>query len=198
MTSSVASSADVPAWDTTPTIAVKHDSRSVPDDWDADDPEEEDAKQIWDRANAAAPMPQIQISSQSTTLPPVSAIMPSMRILQRPKSASPSQSSPGATTPNGAKTMKEREAEYKAARDRIFADSSREGSPTPKRGILSRGRGGGGNGGGQRRGSPNSAESVGAAAAKTTREPTGPQEGKGFGPRGRRGRGGAPRESVQE
>ncbi|KAG8778174.1 hypothetical protein FRC12_025127 [Ceratobasidium sp. 428] len=200
MTSSVVSSADVPAWDTTPTITIKNDPRSVPDDWDADDPEEESAKEIWDRANTAAPMPQIQISSQST-LPPVSAIMPSMRILQRPKSASPSQTSP-ATTP-GTKTMKEREAEYKAARERIFANSgggggssgssSRdEGSPTPKRGILTRGRGGANGGQGQRRGSPSSVE--GAPAPKTTREPLGPTEGRGFAPRGRRGRGGGPKE----
>ncbi|KAG8738317.1 hypothetical protein FRC10_006988 [Ceratobasidium sp. 414] len=203
MTSFVASSADVPAWDTTPTITIKHDPRSVPDDWDADDPEEESSKEIWDRANAAAPMPQIQISSQSTVLPPVSAIMPSMRILQRPKSSSPSQSS--TTTAGGAKTLKEREAEYKAARERIFANSpgegsgssSREDSPAPKRGILIRGRGGGNGGQGQRRGSPNSAD--GAAAPKTTREPLGPsQDGRGFAPRGRRGRGGGPKETVQE
>ncbi|QRV84695.1 SUZ domain protein [Ceratobasidium sp. AG-Ba] len=122
MTSSVTSSADVPAWDTPPIITTKP-TRPVPDDWDADDPEEESAKDIWERANSAAPMPQIQFSSsqQSTILPPVSAIMPSMRILQRPKSSSPGQSNSGPGTPgNGAKTMKEREAEYKAARDRIL------------------------------------------------------------------------------
>ncbi|QRV98743.1 SUZ domain protein [Ceratobasidium sp. AG-Ba] len=207
MTSSVTSSADVPAWDTPPIITTKP-TRPVPDDWDADDPEEESAKDIWERANSAAPMPQIQFSSsqQSTILPPVSAIMPSMRILQRPKSSSPGQSNSGPGTPgNGAKTMKEREAEYKAARDRIFANSgggegasegnSREGSPAPKRGILTRGRGGANGGhGGQRRGSPNSAD-----GPRTVREPTGPaQEGRGFAPRGRRGRGGAPKEPVQD
>lgn len=147
--------------------------------------------------NATAPMPQIQISSQSTILPPASAIMPSMRILQRPKSSSPAQSSPNSTP--GSKSLQEREAEYKAARERIFASSggegggsgsrggSREGSPAPKRGIMTRARGGGGNGG--RRGSSGGA-SDGIAGSGAVREPMGPQEGtRGFGSRGRRGRG---------
>ncbi|KAF8607441.1 hypothetical protein BDV93DRAFT_520298 [Ceratobasidium sp. AG-I] len=203
MTSSLASSADVPAWDTPAIITIKHDQRPVPDDWDDDEPAEESAKDIWDRANATAPMPQIQISSQSTVLPPAAAIMPSMRILQRPKSSSPAQSS-ASTTP-GNKTLQEREAEYKAARDRIFASSggesssngggrgSREGSPAPKRGIMIRARGGGGNG---RRGSPGGT-SDGNAGSGTVREPMGPQEGsRGFGSRGRRGRGGSPDKHI--
>ncbi|CAE7143208.1 unnamed protein product [Rhizoctonia solani] len=182
MTSSLAS-ADVPAWNT-PTIILKNDSRSVPDDWDNDDPAEESAKEIWDRANAAAPMPQIQISSQSN-VPPVAAITPSMRILQRPKSNPSSQSSAN-QTPTSTKSLQEREADYKAARDRIFAGSggspgsSREASPAPKRGVLTRGRGNG-----HRKASPPEGSSAGIA-----REPHGAQEGRGFAPRGRRGRGG--------
>ena len=148
-------------------------------------------------------MPQIQILSQSTVLPPAAAIMPSMRILQRPKASSPAQSS-ASTTPSS-KTLQEREAEYKAARERIFANSggesgsngsgrgSREGSPAPKRGVIIRGRGGGGNG---RRGSPGST-SDGTAGSGAVREPLGPQEGtRGFGSRGRRGRGGSPDKHV--
>ncbi|CAE6411174.1 hypothetical protein ACGC1H_006420 [Rhizoctonia solani] len=187
MTSSLAS-VDVPAWDTS-TITLKNDSRSVPDDWDNDDPVEESAKEIWDRANAAAPMPQIQISSQSTNVPPVAAIMPSMRILQRPKATSASSSAN--QTPTSTKSLQEREADYKAARERIFAGSggggsagsSREGSPAPKRGILSRGRG---NNHGHRKASP----PEGSNGPGIAREPHGAQEGRGFAPRGRRGRGG--------
>ncbi|KAF8685011.1 SUZ domain [Rhizoctonia solani] len=212
MTSSVVS-ADVPAWNTSTVrpvssplstlieydilyltqIALNNDSRSVPDDWDNDEPAEESAKEIWDRANTAAPMPQIQTSSQSTNLPPVAAIMPSMRILQRPKSTSASQSGSN-PTPAGTKSLQEREADYKAARERIFAgsgggssaSSSREASPAPKRGILNRGRGGHG-GNGHRKGSPGTPE--GSAGARVTREPHGAQDGRGFAPRGRRGRG---------
>lgn len=139
-------------------------------------------------------MPQIQISSQSTVLPPAAAIMPSMRILQRPKSSSPAQ--PGNNTTPGSKSLQEREAEYKAARERIFASSgggengssSREGSPAPKRGIIIRGRGGGG-GNGARRGSLGGSGD-GIVGSGAVREPMGPQEGtRGFGSRGRRGRG---------
>ncbi|QRW25971.1 SUZ domain protein [Rhizoctonia solani] len=192
MTSSVVS-ADIPAWNTS-TIALNNDSRSVPDDWDNDEPAEESAKEIWDRANTAAPMPQIQMSSQSTNLPPVAAIMPSMRILQRPKSTSASQSGSN-PTPASTKSLQEREADYKAARERIFASSgggssassSREASPAPKRGILNRGRGGHG-GNGHRKGSPGTPE--GSVGAGVTREPHGAQDGRGFAPRGRRGRGG--------
>ncbi|CAE6461077.1 unnamed protein product [Rhizoctonia solani] len=195
MTSSVVS-ADVPAWNTS-TIAFKNDSRSVPDDWDNDEPAEESAKEIWDRANTAAPMPQIQISSQSTNLPPVAAIMPSMRILQRPKSTSASQSS-SSPTPTSIKSLQEREADYKAARERIFAgsgggssaSSSREASPAPKRGIINRGRGGHG-GNGQRKGSPGTSE--GFTGPAIAREPHGAQDGRGFAPRGRRGRAGGGR-----
>ncbi|CAE6441568.1 unnamed protein product [Rhizoctonia solani] len=193
MTSSVAS-VDVPAWDT-PTIALKNDARSVPDDWDNDEPAEESAKEIWDRANTAAPMPQIQISSQSASIPPVAAIMPSMRILQRPKSTPTSPSSAN-QTPTSTKSLQEREADYKAARERIFAGSggggsagsSREASPAPKRGILNRGRGGNNGGNGHRKGSPGNSE--GPNGPGITREPHGAQDGRGFAPRGRRGRGG--------
>ncbi|CAE6415744.1 hypothetical protein RSOLAG22IIIB_12898 [Rhizoctonia solani] len=191
MTSSLAS-VDVPAWDT-PTITLKNDSRSVPDDWDNDEPAEESAKEIWDRANAAAPMPQIQISPQSRNVPPAAAIMPSMRILQRPKST-PTSSSSANQTPTSTKSLQEREADYKAARERIFASSgspgspasSREGSPAPKRGILNRGRGNNHGGNGHRKGSPPD----GSNGPGIAREPHGAQEGRGFAPRGRRGRGG--------
>lgn len=145
-------------------------------------------------SNAAAPMPQIQLSSQSTNVPPVSAIMPSMRILQRPKSTPSSQSSAN-STPAGTKTLQEREADYKAARERIFANSgggsassSREASPAPKRGILTRGRGGSNGGNGHRKGTPGTPE--GPITPGIAREPHGAQDGRGFAPRGRRGRGG--------
>ncbi|KZO89642.1 hypothetical protein CALVIDRAFT_543398 [Calocera viscosa TUFC12733] len=109
---------------------------TVPDDWEADTNEEDkDNKDIWEEAsvhpsapvvvlsfnvlcsNSKAPMPQIVIAASASPAPPPTAFAPSMRILKRPQSASPKP----ATAAAPQKSLAEREAEYKAARDRIFA-----------------------------------------------------------------------------
>ena len=67
-------------------------------------------------------MPELVIASTSTTPSapvPVQALQPSMRILKRP-SASPSPSSPPTADAAAPKSLAEREAQYRAARDRIF------------------------------------------------------------------------------
>lgn len=69
-------------------------------------------------------------STSSVVVPPPEALQAPMRILKRPKStASPSQSSISSSS-SVQKTLKDREAAYQAARDRIFgADRSQSGSP---------------------------------------------------------------------
>ncbi|KAB5591568.1 hypothetical protein CTheo_4997 [Ceratobasidium theobromae] len=178
---------------------LKNDSRSVPDDWDNDDTTEESPKAIWERANTAAPMPQI-LGSQSN-LPPVTAIMATRQILRRPKPLSQSGTDSANRTPSNSKSLEEREADYKAARERIFANSeggsassSREASPAPKRGILIRGRGGNNGANGHRK--SNSGTPEGSSGAGVAREPHGAQDGRGFAPRGKRGRGGGRAKSM--
>jgi hypothetical protein len=111
----------------------------VPEDWELDEEEEEDAgrsvdlpnKQLWEDANAKVhhPMPSLVISrgtSTSVTLPSLPLNQtPQMRILKRP---SPSSSSTVPTNSGGAagETLKEREARYHAARERIFGASPDE------------------------------------------------------------------------
>jgi len=98
---------------------------TVPDDWEAETNEEErEAKQIWEEADAKAPMPQIVIAGGRPSAPPPTAFAPSMQILKRPQNASPKPTTP--TAPQ--KSLAEREAEYKAARERIFAANS--GTPS--------------------------------------------------------------------
>jgi len=106
-------------------------AQSVPDDWDKDDDEEEevDNQKIWEDANTRAPMPQLLISSSSTTTPvatpPVTAFQGPMRILKRPSQNSSSNSfSSQAPT----ETLAQREARYQAARERIFGGDDGSGS----------------------------------------------------------------------
>ena len=77
----------------------------------------------------------ILAKSPSTHLPPQAAFtqQPSMRILKRP-SASNSQSSSTSLSSsqlNGAETLKEREARYHAARERIFGGDTPPLPPSP-------------------------------------------------------------------
>ena len=77
-------------------------------------------------------MPELVISSQSSTAvpPPPAALQPSLRILKRPSTSD--SASPHAASPSPAaeqqRSYAEREAQYQAARERIFGDS---GSATP-------------------------------------------------------------------
>lgn len=75
--------------------------------------------------NNRAPMPQLVISASSTTStvsPPPAAFQPTLRILKRPNASTTSS----ATAPSSdlQKSYAEREAQYVAARQRIFNDES--------------------------------------------------------------------------
>ncbi|EMD37137.1 hypothetical protein CERSUDRAFT_95399 [Gelatoporia subvermispora B] len=101
----------------------------VRDDWDDDDEEEdEDPQKLWETANKKAPMPQLVLSSSSTTTsvpPPPAAFQPTLRILKRP-SASPGSSITNIPTQaEKQRSYAEREAQYQAARERIFQDKSK-------------------------------------------------------------------------
>ncbi|KIJ94629.1 hypothetical protein K443DRAFT_125146 [Laccaria amethystina LaAM-08-1] len=155
----------------------------IKDDWEDEDDEDEEPpsedlnKQIWEDANTKTqhPMPALILTkSPSTHLPPQAAFtqQPSMRILKRP-SASNSQSSSAslssALQPNGAETLKEREARYHAARERIFGGDTPPPPPSP---------------------SPSSTDKAKpqTQSVKVVREPRGPANGrqstsKGFGER---------------
>ncbi|KJA23854.1 hypothetical protein HYPSUDRAFT_560831 [Hypholoma sublateritium FD-334 SS-4] len=111
----------------------------VPDDWELDDEEEEEAtgisleeknKQIWEDANLKIhhPMPTLVISRGASTSVSTPSLPlnqpPPMKILKRP-SASASPSSTNTSTPVG-ETFREREARYQVARERIFGVSSEQ------------------------------------------------------------------------
>ncbi|GBE83625.1 hypothetical protein BKA93DRAFT_771492 [Sparassis latifolia] len=100
----------------------------TPEAWDDEDDEEEDQQALWENANNKAPMPELVISASSTTSvvsPPPAAIQPTLRILKRPTNSQlPSSSAPGSET---MKSYAEREAEYQAARQRIFQESTLNG-----------------------------------------------------------------------
>ncbi|EKM56761.1 uncharacterized protein PHACADRAFT_254064 [Phanerochaete carnosa HHB-10118-sp] len=109
---------------------------SVKDDWDDDDESDgdEDPQKVWEDANKKAPMPELVISSTSATSAPATAVpaqalQPSLRILKRPSAPA----SPALATASSAeaqqKSLAEREAEYRAARERIFGSSSNPSSP---------------------------------------------------------------------
>lgn len=105
-------------------------------------------------AKVPAPMPTIvSAPSASYALPPPAAFQPALRILKRP---SPSTSTPGSSsnpsTPD-ASNLKEREAQYQAARERIFGADSLASPPAV-----------GGN--------------TQSPAARIVREPRGPGESK--------------------
>lgn len=121
----------------------------VPDDWDADEEEgenEQATQTLWEIAyvvvhkecsgendiapfsNSHTPMPQIQPSTTSTSagaqLPPAAVFEAPLRILKRPSGASKSPSPLNGT--QAPKSFKEREAQYQAARERIFGEEARE------------------------------------------------------------------------
>ncbi|KAI0340337.1 hypothetical protein BDW22DRAFT_1360274 [Trametopsis cervina] len=120
-------------WDdssTAPRISapVKRDE-PIRDDWDDDDEddEDEDPHKVWSDANAKAPMPQLVIApsatSSSAVSPPPAAFQPSIRILKRPSASSASNlSAPPADASQ--KSLADREANYQAARQRIFGTAS--------------------------------------------------------------------------
>ncbi|KAK7042853.1 hypothetical protein R3P38DRAFT_326696 [Favolaschia claudopus] len=156
----------------------------VSDDWedddDDDDPNEADEdveeeeqeslydgqeqnpnQRIWADANARPPPPPalVVVSSSSSTSGASSAVaaaflQPQMRILKRPPNTAPVQST---STETPMETIKEREARYRAARERIFGggeqgkDREKTGSSVtrnPKgpldaqaKGFVRRGRG---------------------------------------------------------
>ncbi|OCH87161.1 hypothetical protein OBBRIDRAFT_796476 [Obba rivulosa] len=110
-------------------------------------------------------MPELIIGSSSTTLavpPPPAAFQPTLRILKRP-SASPGSSTQGTyAAPETPRSYAEREAQYQAARERIF----REGTKSPA-GSEGRGR--------DRIKSPPRSEELGSSVpVKIIREPKGP------------------------
>ncbi|TFK29506.1 hypothetical protein FA15DRAFT_610108 [Coprinopsis marcescibilis] len=152
-------------------------SRSIPalvrDDWEDDDdevvgenepPTVEKNKQIWEDANNKAhhPMPEVIIARSSTAtassahIPPQGVFQqqPTMRILKRPTNASNSSGTQSSNA-NAMESLKEREARYQAARERIF------GSPdTESRGSKS----------------PSSPSPASQAQVKISREPLGPND----------------------
>ncbi|KAF7333263.1 SUZ domain-containing protein [Mycena sanguinolenta] len=107
----------------------------VADDWeddeDDDDQAEDASRSVWDHPNTRAPAPSPTPASlpssaysfaPSARVPPAAALQPAMRILKRP---SPSPSPTSTPAPEGgaktaAEALKEREARYAAARERIF------------------------------------------------------------------------------
>ncbi|KAJ7594374.1 hypothetical protein C8J56DRAFT_926611 [Mycena floridula] len=107
--------------------------KSLPvDDWE-DEEDEDDSEQppsiqqnqkIWETANAKAPapMPAVIISSSSTTFSVVSplpgAFQPKMQILKRPQNTATTSNNSSLSTSTD--SLKDREARYQAARDRIF------------------------------------------------------------------------------
>lgn len=74
-------------------------------------------------------MPEVIILSNNPTTisPPPAAIQPALRILKRP-SPSPQSSSSTYVGDSQQKSFAEREAQYQAARDRIFGDNNVSGS----------------------------------------------------------------------
>ncbi|KAJ7613644.1 hypothetical protein DFH06DRAFT_144627 [Mycena polygramma] len=116
-------------------IPVSDDWEDDAEDWDEDEPQNtEGNQQIWENANSRAPMPSLIVSNSSHTsaAPPAAAFQPKMRILKRPTNPGPVAAPPSA--PAG-ESLKEREARYQAARDRIFGtEGDRASSPGDKKG----------------------------------------------------------------
>ena len=71
----------------------------------------------------------VSASSAGQALPPPAAFQPALRILKRP-SPSPSNSDPSSNSSTlDSSTLKEREARYQAARERIFGADGANASP---------------------------------------------------------------------
>ncbi|KAF7351800.1 SUZ domain-containing protein [Mycena sanguinolenta] len=123
--------------------AKKKEVVKVADDWeddeDDDDQAEDASRSVWvhpnTRAPAAAPIPTPAYSfAPSARVPPAAALQPAMRILKRP-SPSPSPTStpaPEGGTKTAAEALKEREARYAAARERIFGPDEASGTSESK------------------------------------------------------------------
>ncbi|KAJ7441995.1 hypothetical protein FB451DRAFT_1414353 [Mycena latifolia] len=105
----------------------------VCDDWEDDDDDGADAdeeeprvpadnQRIWDDANAQAPMPALIVSGVSA-MPPLAAFRPAMRILKRPPAPAPAAALP--VVPG--EMLKDREARYQEARERIFGKEAERG-----------------------------------------------------------------------
>ncbi|KAF7305559.1 Cytochrome P450 [Mycena chlorophos] len=79
------------------------------------------APALYSNAHTPAPMPAVVMASSSAPIVPLApaAFQPQMRILKRSPNATPSPSATPAATPPG-ESLKEREARYAAARERIF------------------------------------------------------------------------------
>ncbi|KAL0579181.1 hypothetical protein V5O48_002803 [Marasmius crinis-equi] len=129
----------------------KKSNAVVRDDWEDDDDDEEEApsdeknKQIWEEAyvpefcissivlralpfrdtKAPAPMPLFSPSSSRSTTspPPPAAFQPALKILKRPTNAVTNTES-RTPSPASSETLKEREARYQEARNRIFGEGS--------------------------------------------------------------------------
>ncbi|KAF8513706.1 hypothetical protein BU17DRAFT_95061 [Hysterangium stoloniferum] len=115
----------------------------VRESWDDDDDDDDDehdehepqGKDLWNQANSRTPMPHIQISTTTTTtripVPPAAALQGPLRILKRPSAASSSSPSPSGGA-QAQKSFKEREAQYQAARERIFGEAAAASKETDK------------------------------------------------------------------
>ncbi|KAG6882102.1 hypothetical protein C0993_011895, partial [Termitomyces sp. T159_Od127] len=78
-------------------------------------------------AKAPNPMPELVIAPSATSSnhvvpPPPAAFQPTMRILKRP--GADASSKPATPPPSSAESLREREARYQAARERIFGMES--------------------------------------------------------------------------
>ncbi|KAJ7210901.1 hypothetical protein GGX14DRAFT_625143 [Mycena pura] len=131
-------------------IPVVNDWEDDDDDGDQDaPPNAENNQRIWETANAqapASPMPALVVSGSAAVAPPAAAFQPKLRILKRPPSAAPT---PAPSPPLPGETLKEREARYKAARDRIFGQENdgaagagdKKDGQQPAQGVLRNPRG---------------------------------------------------------
>ncbi|KAK7683618.1 hypothetical protein QCA50_013456 [Cerrena zonata] len=115
-------------WDSQPSsyqpTGKVNKTEAIPDDWDNEEEVEEEPQKVWEDANSKAPMPELLISSSTmaTSAPPPAAFQPTLRILKRP---TPSVSAASSGAPDSQqKSYAEREAQYQAARQRIFGAAS--------------------------------------------------------------------------
>ncbi|EJD05312.1 uncharacterized protein FOMMEDRAFT_26270 [Fomitiporia mediterranea MF3/22] len=116
----------------------------VPDAWDDDEDEagddedklerEVDNATLWRDADARQPMPEVILTASSgssaAAFPPAAALQQPIRILKRPSAPSSTSGTPSlADVGPGSATLKGRQAEYQAARARIFGlDSTVSGA----------------------------------------------------------------------
>ncbi|RDB17228.1 hypothetical protein Hypma_001746 [Hypsizygus marmoreus] len=89
-------------------------------------------------AKQSTPMPALILSpsvQHPVLSPPPGAFQPAMRILKRPSSSTSANANANPTTPSG-ETLKEREARYQVARERIFGEGSASGNSNASSGSL--------------------------------------------------------------